>query len=409
MKGRRFLILLSAGLVCAAGCGGSSAGSGSQRNVLPVTVSAAPVSGYVNGLFTSITVCVPGTTNCQTIDSVLVDTGSEGLRVLSSASGGQLSLALPQQKDGNGDPIVDCNPFVDGYTWGPVQLADVKMGDEEARSVPIQVIGDPSFASVPESCSGSGGPSENTLQTLGTYAILGVGPFAQDCGSICAESPTALNTENPGNVYYVCPASGCQSAAVAVDAQVQNPVALLPTDNNGVVIDLSSVSSDGAPSVTGNLFFGIGTLPNNELGSATVLPIDPDTLTFTTLYLGKAYDMSFIDSGSNAIYFLNSGTANMPDCPTPNDQFYCPDSIANFTATNRGTNGATSSATFSVASTDTLLASQSNVAFDDLAGPTGSSPPYYFDWGLPFFYGRKVFSALAGATAPGGKTPYFAY
>lgn len=412
MTGRmtvKALCLLASSVVCCSGDGDH--GSTLPSNALPITVNAgSPTPGYVNGLFTSIRVCVPGTTTCQTIDSVLVDTGSTGLRVLSSAAGGELSLTLPPADDESGDPILECNAFVDGYTWGPLRMADVEMGEEEARSVPIQVIGDPAFASVPASCSAGGGPGDNTLSGLGTYAILGVGPFPQDCGSPCADSVTAEKTDNPGNVYYVCPSSGCQPAAVAIDAQVQNPVSLLPIDNNGVVIDLSAVSAGGAPSVSGTLLFGIGTQPNNDLGSAVVLPIDPGTLTFTTLYLGRSYPLSFIDSGSNAIYFLDSEATSLPTCTgAAGSLFYCPDATGtvSFTATNQGTNGASSTVTFGVANTDTLFDDDNNYAFDDLAGTSGSSE--YFDWGLPFFFGRTVFSAIGGAVAPGGPTPYFAY
>ena len=62
-------------------------------NVLPIIVDGGPpgiAPYYVNGLFTSVRVCVPGsTTQCQTIDHVLVDTGSVGLRLLSVAGKGE--------------------------------------------------------------------------------------------------------------------------------------------------------------------------------------------------------------------------------------------------------------------------------------------------------------------------------
>ena len=44
-----------------------------------------PSTDYYNGLFTTVTVCLPGTQDCQIIPDVLVDTGSVGLRVLNSA------------------------------------------------------------------------------------------------------------------------------------------------------------------------------------------------------------------------------------------------------------------------------------------------------------------------------------
>jgi hypothetical protein len=52
----------------------------------------------------------------------------------------------------------------------------------------------------------------------------------------------------------------------------------------------------------------------------------------------------------------------------------------------------------------------SDAAFGGLAGPASTPPaPAYFDWGLPFFYGRNVYTAIEGATAPGGTPPYWAY
>jgi hypothetical protein len=409
MKAFGFLALLLGALFGAPGCdhGGSTPG-----NTLPVTINTGTSTlGYANGLFTSVTVCVPGTTTCQTLDYILVDTGSEGLRILSSAGGGELSLTLPQENDAEGRPLAECSGFLDGFTWGSVRMADVTMGDEEARSVPIQVIGDPGFSDVPKSCSDTGSP-EDTVQTLFANGILGVGPFPQDCGTLCSGPFMAGDMGNPG-IYYSCPSSGCQATAVPVASQVQNPVSMLPTDNNGVVVELPSVSAGGALEVTGTLLFGIGTQANNDLGSATVLPIDPGSLTFTTQYRGQSYPFSFIDSGSNALYVLDSNALGIPVCAStkadPNaSDFYCPPKAESLTATNLGINGATRAASFSVASLDALTSSDS--AFDDLAGPSGTTlANEYFDWGLPFFFGRTVFTAIEGSSAPGGQTPYFAY
>ena len=50
-------------------------------NVLAVTVGPTPTSTR-NMLMASVTVCVPGTATCATVDNVQVDTGSQGLRLL---------------------------------------------------------------------------------------------------------------------------------------------------------------------------------------------------------------------------------------------------------------------------------------------------------------------------------------
>lgn len=408
---------LCCGLALVTGCGGHS-GSGSQSsagssdsgaaNSISVTVNSGPPTiEYINGLFTSVTVCVPGTTTCQTIDSALVDTGSVGLRVLSSGAGGELSLSLPIETAADGNPIAECNPFIDTYTWGPVRMADILLGEEQAHSAPIQVIGDPEFTAVPDSCSSTGGTSADTLDGLGANAILGVGVVPEDCGGICAESPTAANTQNPGNVYYECPSSGCEAAAVAVENQVQNPVSMFSTDNNGIVIDLPAVSANGAPSATGTLIFGIGTESNNALGNAQVLPMSPTMLSFSTTYSGQTYT-SFIDSGSNAVSFLDSNLTNISACTSTSfEGLYCPSSSATLAAVNVGVNGATSSVSFSVANAETLLSSGADFAFSDLAGTSVNGE--YIDWGLPFFFGRKTFFAIEEAQAPGGSTPYVAY
>lgn len=45
--------------------------------------------------------------------------------------------------------------------------------------------------------------------------------------------------------------------------------------------------------------------------------------------------------------------------------------------------------------------------FGQLAGP--STLLIGFDWGLPFFYGRHVYTAIYGQSTPGGTGPYWAY
>ena len=376
-------------------CGSSSTSpTGTAAPVLntqTIVVNAGPGNNYFNGAFTSVMVCVPGQSTCQLIDGVLVDTGSSGLRILSSA----LTLTLPQQVDATGAPIVECNQFVDGVTWGPVQMADVKLAGETASAVPIQVIGAPSFSAIPKACS-TIGPSENTLGTLGANGILGVSVFREDCGPAC----TITGGVNPG-AYYVCPAAGCAVTAQAINRQVQNPVWLFARDNNGVMIQLPSVPAGGAATVTGSLVFGIGTQSDNALGSAKVLTVD-QVGNFTTVFNNQSYSSSFIDSGSNAIFFLDPATTGLSLCRLSTD-FYCSPTLRTLSATHRGVNGATSAVNFAVGNVDALNGGFN--AFSEVTGPNAGT----FDWGLPFFFGRTVFTAIEGQSTPGGAGPYWAY
>ena len=375
-----------------AGCGGGSSNASntivsSGDNVAPISVNAGPAGDYANGGFVSVTVCVPGTSNCQTVNDVLVDTGSSGLRILSSA----FSLALPPQES-SGNPVFECFPFESGYTWGPVQTADIEIANEKASSAPVQIIG--TNIAVPQGCTDFGLPSSNTLDTLGANGIIGVGLFVQDCGGYCEQVQTAAG--NP-NIYYQCASSACQPIGESLSLQVPNPVTLFATDNNGVIIELPNVSG-GEPSLSGSLVFGIGTESNNALGGATVYTADSSG-SFTTTYSGSAYSGSFIDSGSNGLFFPSTIT----ECASNSDAsgFYCPSATENLSASNQGVNGSTGTVNFSIANAVTLFDSNDYV-FNNLGGPASG----YFDWGLPFFYGQNVFTGIQSATYPNG---YWAY
>ncbi len=374
------------------GGGGAAAPAGPGSNVLAISVNAGPLGNYANGVFASVTLCVPGTSNCQTIDSMLVDTGSSGIRVLSSA----LSLTLPTENASSGKPMAECAQFVDSFSWGPVQIADVNLSSEHASSVPIQVIGESQFP-VAAGCKATGLKANDTLQTLGANGILGVGLFLQDCGPACAQT-----SGNP-NFYYSCPtAATCAATQAAANLQLQNPVALFSGDNNGVIVELPAISGGGSPPVAGSLVFGIGTQSNNGL-SGTVYTLNAQG-GLTTTFNGKSYPGSFIDSGSNALFFLDAATSGIPVCKD-NSSFYCPASTMNLSAMNQGGNGASTTVNFSVANADSILSAAGAAAFNDLAGPS----PGNFDWGLPFFFGRTVFTAIEGRSTPQGTGPYWAY
>jgi hypothetical protein len=401
MRNARAFFSLAACVICAflIACGGGSHSpantiASSGANVTPISVNGGPLGNYADAAFASVTVCVPGTSNCQPIDNVLVDTGSFGLRVLSSAL---TSISLPQQKAGDGNPVAECLTFLASYTWGPVQTADVQIAGEKASSVPIQVLSDSDFKA-PSQCTSSGFRSADTVDSLGANGILGIGLAAQDCGNPCPAN---------ANQYFECPSSGCLPIAQALGQQIINPVALFATDNNGVIVELPTVSSGGEASVSGSLVFGIGTQSNNGLNGATVYTAPEGS--FTTSYKGQSYPGSFLDSGSNGYFFLDSSLTGLTNCPNNSDApgFYC--SSQNFTATNQGSNGASGTVSFSIADAVTLFANQGDNAFSNLGGPSSNAAPFYFDWGLPFFFGRNVFVAIVGASTPGGAGPYWAY
>jgi len=413
-----------AGLIVVASCGGSSSTSTttttpppSASNSVDVTVNPGATGDYVDGIFTSVQVCAPGsTTNCVTIPNVLVDTGSSGLRLLSGALG---SLSLPPVTDSSGNDVQECVQYVSlAYTWGPVAQADIHLSGETASSASIEVISESPQYQVPLSCltlGTSGAVDYNSLSALGANGILGVGNLPTDCTSSCTSTGNCTtpctSAANEIPMYYSCPNGNCQIASVPLSGIVPNPVALFSQDNNGVLISLPSVPALGAATASGSLIFGIGTQSNNALGSAKIYAVD-DNIDFTTTYNGTEYSNSFIDSGSNGLFFLDYATLGTIECtdmfgnPTG---FYCPPVTLNFTVTNSGTNGTSGSVSFSIANADSLF-NTGFAAFNNLGGDSGTSPATdYFDFGVPFFFGRNVFTGIAGTTVPNGVSAPYGY
>jgi hypothetical protein len=402
----RFSVLAVA--VILAGCGGGNNGSINNpgtpvNNVQAISANQGPsTNGFINGLFTSVTICVPGTTTCQTIPNVEIDTGSEGLRLLSSV----VTLSLPAVTDGTSNQLQECVQFADGsFIWGPVAFADIQIAGEVGAGNPVQLIPNPSPLAVPSTCASGGGPNLNNLQALGANGIIGLGVFQQDCGFACTPSSSQVPA-----VYYLCPSNVCQVATVPALTQLQNPVWTFPQDNNGLQITMPAVPELGAVSVAGSMIFGIGTQSNNALGAAKIYTTDASG-NFQTTYNGISYNQSFIDSGSNGLYILDAATLGngVADCTDPNlAGFYCPAATVNLTATNTGLNGTTGSVNFRIANANSLLIANSgqNWAFDDFAGPNAGG----FDWGMPFFYGRTIFIGIENQASPTGvRGPYWAY
>jgi len=375
------------------GSGGSSVSDGNTANTAVITVGTG-VARVINIPTVNVKICAPGTSNCQVVNNVLVDSASYGLRLVGSAVSGVLN-SLPQTTSG-GAPVAECGKFVSSYTWGSVRTVDLSIGSEQASSLPVQIIGDLGTAGVPSSCT-NGGTSANTAADLGANGILGIGPAPVDCGTTCATSTSATY-----NNYYACPSgnSSCAVALVPVAQQVANPVHHFATDNNGVIVQMPNISNSGQGSATGLLTFGIGTQGNNALGASTVMT-STTTGDVSATFLGGGVT-AFFDTGSNAYFFNDSAQKS---CST-NTQFYCPSSPTTYTATLTGKNGVSGSVSMPVANADDLFKNASTFAFNDIGGPFGSAG--WLDLGMPHFYGKTIYFGM-DKTSSGGPQPYVAF
>ena len=365
------LVLLFSGI---AGCGGGGGSSGPPA-VYSNQVVVSLLSTQWNIPTVSVTLCIPGTTTCQTVDNILLDTGSVGLRISHSV----LTLNLHPVTDG-GEDVDECYQFSSGSVFGPVVSADVVLGGEPAAHVDVQISN--TSLTPPSSCT-----SVSSVTSGGVNGILGIGyPFAP----------------YDGGLYYLCPSSGCSSGTSQISCsnsltgsfpcQVANPVFSFPSDNNGILLSLPSLSSGGAPApVYGTLTFGLNTQNDNSLSGLTIYGISAsnscgsnDSYLEASFTGGTSGSCGFLDSGSNGLFF---GTTTFNVCNN-NTSWYCPSpSPASISLTLTGANNTTGSFALSVLSESTI-ANTNNIAWNDLAGPYGNTNT--FDAGLPFFFGRTV-------------------
>ena len=373
-------------------------------NTVALTVDSGPTAatGQINHAYVTLKVCASGQTQCASIDHVLVDTGSSGLRLVRSvlAAGG---VTLSGETDSQGQAIEECMTFGGGQTWGPVALADVTVAGEVAAKLPVQMMDDTnSGAPAPATC-GANGTLANDVSGFGANGVFGVGVFAQDCGSACV-SPTT-----PLAFYYGCTSAGaCTAENIALGSQVTNPVALFTTDNNGIIVSLPNLqNANGDTTVTGELIFGIATQADNALPTTalTVLGTDANG-DFTATYNGGSTALAaLIDSGTDS-YAFNDPTIAV--CASgAYVGYYCP-AVApqSLFAVNTGvgTYNATNTVDFALADPNSFVAGAA--AFIDLGGGGGSTT---FTWGMPFFYGRKVYFGIEQRVSGTYTGPFYAY
>ena len=237
----------------------------------------------------------------------------------------------------------------------------------------------------------------------GFNGILGLGLFTEDCGSGCA------NIANNGVVLCLH-----RRPRPAPAQRPRCPIRsrtrwhLCRSDNNGVILQLPSVSSGGTTSVSGSLVLGIGTQANNSPSGVTTYGVS-SIGEFITVFNGTTYNQSFIDSGSNALYFPAPSSV-LPACTGLFTGWFCPSSTTSLNATNKGSTGSPSNAVAFEIGNATNLFNSGNSVFSELGGSvTGPPSTLFFDWGLPFFLGRSVYVGIEGKTSSLGTGPYWAY
>ncbi|HZP32735.1 MAG TPA: DUF3443 family protein [Candidatus Acidoferrales bacterium] len=377
--------LLGAAVVLLAGCPPKTPPLIHNATAITVGSNMFPGlgAGGVNHPYVSVSVCVPNSNagSCATVDNILLDTGSVGLRIFSSA----LPISLVPISTGTNSGLFQCAAFGSGSVWGPVTQAVVTLGSEPAVTVPIQVLA-PGQGPAPPTNSGCNLGTLTKPTDAGLNGVLGLAPFQHDNDSVILAN---------SDVYFSCGmTSACGSAltTVASAQQVANPVFALPGDNNGIIIKLPSVPNSGAVNEGGDLIFGLNTVtPFNDpmalSGSATIHIINKSAFQTPTMFNGVLSN-AFVDTGSDAMFFPST----MPSCGGLLGSFYCPNS-STMLAAQIDPAAANLPVAFQVDNATTLTAT-GLTAFPNIGGNFGSG----FLWGIPFFYGRIIYIVYGPVT-----------
>jgi hypothetical protein len=229
---------------------------------------------------------------------------------------------------------------------------------------------------------------------------------------------------------------------VQANQQVYNPVATFGQDypaqkkrhNNGVVVVLPMVPFPGASTATGEVIFGIDT-SDTDLDAANNMrpttatqvrlgtePANSSYLNITTTYNETPVTNSYLDTGTNGLFFSDNSSPLVTVCE--GSTWYCPfGSLLKKADLCDGDNSNpplspsplcdasnplrnTVRVFFTLDNAEAMF-STANTAFAGLAG----APPIAgsaFAWGLPFFYGRRVFLSMWRQTSP-VSTPWYAW
>lgn len=371
-----------------AGCNGGSASSSPAQVTASNSVQITAGSGYngngYNTPYVTVTVCQPNTTICQTVDHILLDTGSVGLKIDQS----QLQTTLPSiTQTGSGLPISVCNLYGSGYVFATANYADVYIGGEKAPNIPVQIIDDSTSQSgVPSSCSNQGAFVDFS-NSSGAKGIIGVNPM--------------INLGNNTNLDYTCTGGVCTeiNSGIPVTYLNVNPVGYFVSgNNNGEVVSLPTVSANTNSNITGTLTFGINTESNNQVPT-NISSVQGDPNDFIGRFIGLssgAYFPTMFDSGTNHFRFYST-EINL--C----GELYCPSSSTAWTSQISSYNMSVSAIPLS-----SIITSQT-VAYSlmpnlGLSAQSGSGL-----YGLPFYFGKNIYLGFVGSNSSMGSGPTWGF
>jgi len=362
------------------------------KNQMPVSINGSGCHN-LNVPCTRITLCVPHTTHCQTLSGILVDSGDTGVRISEKS----LHLSLPNV-DLN-SPRFECTTYQEhSARWGPVVRATVILAHEPPVTVPVHL-----YRHTNRDLCGKG----MKIPAHPFNGSLGVAPLITDCGRECSR-------HRRNRRYFTCRHTLCRETALPLSQQVVCPIVRLPEDNNGFVLSFGNVPKDGTRRVDGTLTLGIGTRENSvpTPKTVTLFHTDPEGELLTRYHGVRGKGV--LDTGTN-FYLLPKGSFlrnERSGCFQPEGDglfFKCPRRKER--AIIEGIHGRhRREVTFTLTSEREIFrrANHQNVLATDSWGGSYRNENS-FTWGMPFFYGRKVYFGFPGYDSVLGKGPYVAF
>lgn len=403
---KNLIILLS--ILLSACNGGSTAPSNSSvgsGNVVPLIADAGYNGNGTNRSYITITLCQSGTENCQTIDHILVDSGSTGLRINQSA----LTLTGLTPITYQGIPVYECMLYGAGYGYGPAVTGDLKLANEVASNIPIQIFYDTTQVNVPDSCSQSTTNFAN-LNNSGAHGIIGINPYSNPNNQYTAGGVFACTTPESSSCTLV-PSPDTNLIPLTV-----NPISAFAQDNNGAIFDLPNVPTATNTPIIGSLIFGLNTQNNNQVPTTSITkvpgnPTESFPVGFFNAYSGSVNGIAIFDSGTPLYAFYYTG---MAACPITGilSGYYCPNpSPQNWNSLIQGYN----STTITNVSVPILNYTNNSGINDTLIpylGAISDANSNLTIYGLTFFFGQKIYLGFMGQTGnqtPIGTGPAWAY
>ncbi len=293
--------------------GGSSTANTAHDNVTSIIVDSGYNESGSNIPYVTVTICKPGTLQCQVLDHVILDTGSTGFKIDQS----QLTLNDLPIITYSDLPLYECALYGAGYLFGSLAYADIKLSGETAINIPIEIINDGSQDGVPTSCSN--GVSFVDLSALGAKAIIGINVIS-----------------NPNNTYFplVYTSSNQESYSLIADPNTipvklnVNPIAAFIADNNGAILQLPFVDNTSNTPIDGTLTFGLNTQADNIVSESIYKLLgSPNQIDYIGAFIadsGELVTQAIFDSGTPVLAFYSTV---INQCPESGDMagYYCPD------------------------------------------------------------------------------------